>query len=126
MEEDKENDIEKDEGQQRSKRVKREGKEKKIRSTYPKNRKSVMRRKPLPSHLFALDGLSDAMENFIAGRTSFSYFEDVSQDPFHDDYKEHDGREPLLPLPILGMENLFSQAKTDLGLGEDLLEQLFS
>eukprot|EP01117_Protostelium_nocturnum_P005970 TRINITY_DN2146_c1_g1_i2.p1 TRINITY_DN2146_c1_g1~~TRINITY_DN2146_c1_g1_i2.p1 ORF type:complete len:101 (+),score=35.74 TRINITY_DN2146_c1_g1_i2:1115-1417(+) len=51
--------------------------------TKKKKRKGVMRRRPLPHHLFALDGMSDAMEAFLRGEISFSHFEDVTLDPFH-------------------------------------------
>eukprot|EP01117_Protostelium_nocturnum_P016763 TRINITY_DN6705_c0_g1_i1.p1 TRINITY_DN6705_c0_g1~~TRINITY_DN6705_c0_g1_i1.p1 ORF type:complete len:159 (+),score=40.17 TRINITY_DN6705_c0_g1_i1:704-1180(+) len=55
-------------------------------------RRSVLRRKPLPSYLFALEGMSDAMENLLAGKTSISFFEDITKDPFYDDYRREDDR----------------------------------
>eukprot|EP01117_Protostelium_nocturnum_P015250 TRINITY_DN5891_c0_g1_i1.p1 TRINITY_DN5891_c0_g1~~TRINITY_DN5891_c0_g1_i1.p1 ORF type:complete len:139 (+),score=43.82 TRINITY_DN5891_c0_g1_i1:114-530(+) len=69
---------------------KRDGKESTV---FRKKRRGPMKRKHLPHQLFALEGMSDAMEDFLAGRISFSYFEDVTQDPFWEDYRENDRRD---------------------------------
>eukprot|EP01117_Protostelium_nocturnum_P006577 TRINITY_DN2369_c0_g2_i1.p1 TRINITY_DN2369_c0_g2~~TRINITY_DN2369_c0_g2_i1.p1 ORF type:complete len:129 (+),score=35.65 TRINITY_DN2369_c0_g2_i1:524-910(+) len=83
----------KDEDRDEKKRGKASEVEDKDQSIKRKKRKGVMKRRHLPHHLFALEGMSDAMEDFLAGRISFSYFEDVSQDPFWEDYRENDRRD---------------------------------
>eukprot|EP01117_Protostelium_nocturnum_P016863 TRINITY_DN6760_c0_g1_i1.p1 TRINITY_DN6760_c0_g1~~TRINITY_DN6760_c0_g1_i1.p1 ORF type:complete len:246 (+),score=85.39 TRINITY_DN6760_c0_g1_i1:349-1086(+) len=107
-EEKEERELEREDG------LKKRRKEKKPRN-YPKNRKSVMRRRPLPPHLFSLEGMSDAMDNFIEGRVTFSHFEDESMDPFYEDYREFDREFDGLHFP--------SDLSYLIAIGDDMLNK---